>query len=220
MRAFCRRRPRSPTPRSHCSTLTTSARAWRPRCARPSSNITRGRRRSIASRRSRSETPHDPAALERSGVPHRARPPAATSAARPVPRTILIAIAIVEAMLIPLWRWLPQATMRIRPRQAILFGSPAEVSSALSALDLTADPRLRVIGWAGDASAELPVPYLGPITNLETRARLREVEEVICSGSTRERLDLLRVRGPRGFLLLASHADALLASSTLGWIGD
>jgi len=145
---------------------------------------------------------------------------AATFVARPVPRTILIAIAIVEAMLIPLWRWLPQATMRIRPRQAILFGSPAEVSSALSALDLTADPRLRVIGWAGDASAELPVPYLGPITNLETRARLREVEEVICSGSTRERLDLLRVRGPRGFLLLASHADALLASSTLGWIGD
>src|SRR6185436_10253781 len=88
------------------------------------------------------------------------------------------------------------------------------------ALDLTGDPRLRVVGWAGEEAAQLSVPYLGPITDPETRARLRDVEEVICAGSSRERLDLLRVRGPRGFLLLASHADALLASSTLGWIGD
>jgi len=145
---------------------------------------------------------------------------AATFLARPLPRTVLIAVAIIEALLIPLWRWLVLKTFRIRPRRAILFGSPAEVASALSALDLTADPRLRVIGWAGDERAELPVPYLGPITDPETRARLRDVEEVICAGSSRERLDLLRVRGPRGFLLLASHADALLASSTLGWIGD
>ena len=145
---------------------------------------------------------------------------AATFVARPVPRTILIAVAIIEASLIPIWRWVLQATLRIRPRQAILFGSPAEVSSALSALDLTEDPRLRVIGWAGDESASLPVPYLGPITDPATRVRLRDVEEVICAGSAPERLDLLRVRGARGFLLLASHADALLASSTLGWIGD
>ena len=145
---------------------------------------------------------------------------AATFVARPIPRTILVAIAIIESMLIPLWRWLLQSMMRIRPIQAILFGSPAEVSGALNALDLTEDPRLRVIGWAGDESADLPVPYLGTIADPTTRVRLREVEEVICAGSAPERLDLLRVRGPRGFLLLASHADALLASSTLGWIGD
>jgi len=145
---------------------------------------------------------------------------AATFLARPVPRTILIAVAILEALLIPLWRFLVQSALPIRPRRAILFGSPAEVAGALSALDLTADPRLRVIGWAGDDPAQLPVPYLGAITDRETRVQLRDVEEVICAGSSRERLDLLRVRGPRGFLLLASHADALLASSTLGWIGD
>jgi lipopolysaccharide/colanic/teichoic acid biosynthesis glycosyltransferase len=77
-----------------------------------------------------------------------------------------------------------------------------------------------VIGWAGHEAADLSVPYLGTIDDPDTRARLREVDQVICAGSTRERLDLLRIRGPRGFLLLASHADALLASSTLGWIGD
>lgn len=145
---------------------------------------------------------------------------AATFLARPVPRTILIAVAAIESLLIPLWRLLLQASLRIRPRQAILFGNPAEVAGALSALDLTDDPRLRVIGWAGQEQADLTVPYLGPLADPETRARLRDVEEVICAGSARERLDLLRIRGPRGFLLLASHADALLASSTLGWIGD
>lgn len=145
---------------------------------------------------------------------------AATFLARPVPRTILIVVALVEALLIPLWRLLLQAAMPIRPRSTILFGTPAEVAGALAALDVTADPRLRVVGWAGDEPAQLGVPYLGAITDPETRVRLRDVEEVICAGSSRERLDLLRVRGPRGFLLLASHADALLASSTLGWIGD
>ena len=145
---------------------------------------------------------------------------AATFLARPVPRTILIAVALIEALLIPLWRLLLQSAFPIRPRRTILYGSPPEVASALSALELTGDPRLRVSGWAGEEAAQLRVPYLGPITDLETRTKLREVEEVICAGSSRERLDLLRVRGPRGFLLLASHADALLASSTLGWIGD
>jgi lipopolysaccharide/colanic/teichoic acid biosynthesis glycosyltransferase len=144
---------------------------------------------------------------------------AATFLARPAPRTILIAVAIIEALLIPLWRLLLQHAFPIRPRRTILFGNPAEVSSALAALNHD-DPRLRVVGWAGEEIAELSVSYLGPITDPETRTRLREVEEVICAGSSRERLDLLRVRGPRGFLLLASHADALLASSTLGWIGD
>jgi lipopolysaccharide/colanic/teichoic acid biosynthesis glycosyltransferase len=145
---------------------------------------------------------------------------AATFVARPVPRTILIVLAAIEAILIPLWRLLLQSVLTIRPRQTILYGSPAEVAGALSVLDLTADPRMRVVGWAGEECAELSVPYLGSITNLTTRARLRDVEEVICAGSSPARLDLLRVRGPRGFLLLASHADALLASSTLGWIGD
>src|ERR1051326_1091244 len=50
-----------------------SVRAWRPRCARPSSNITRARRPSIVSPQSPSETPHDPAALEDARVPRRTR---------------------------------------------------------------------------------------------------------------------------------------------------
>lgn len=145
---------------------------------------------------------------------------AATFVARPVPRTILIAIAIIEAVLIPLWRLVLQMTLPIRPRQTILFGAPGQVQSALAALHLTADPRMHVIGWAGPERDDLNVPYLGAIDEPATRQRLRDVEEVICAGSPRERLDLLRIRGPRGFLLLASHADALLASSTLGWIGD
>jgi len=145
---------------------------------------------------------------------------AATFLARPLPRTVLLGVVLFEAILIPLWRFLLQAALPIRARQTILFGRPAEVARALDALEHTADPRLRVIGWAGHEASDLSVPYLGTIDDPATRTRLREVDQVICAGSTRERLDLLRIRGPRGFLLLASHADALLASSTLGWIGD
>jgi lipopolysaccharide/colanic/teichoic acid biosynthesis glycosyltransferase len=49
------------------------------------------------------------------------------------------------------------------------------------------------------------------------------VEEVIYvspNADPRIRLELLRIRGPRGFLMLASHVDALIVSTMLGWIGD
>jgi len=88
----------------------------------------------------------------------------------------------------------------------------------------------RSAGRAGGASvagahrpSRDPVPYLGRLDDLSTREQLRDAEELISAGSSatpRDRLDLLRIRGPRGFLLLASPADALLASSTVGWIGD
>jgi lipopolysaccharide/colanic/teichoic acid biosynthesis glycosyltransferase len=61
------------------------------------------------------------------------------------------------------------------------------------------------------------------LADVSRRARIRQAEEVICvspESAAAVRLELLRIRGPRGFLMLASHADALLATTTLGWIGD
>ena len=146
-----------------------------------------------------------------------------TLIARPVPRTVLVAVPLIEALLLPLWRMLLRTVLPIRPQDTILFGTADEVGGALLALEMTADPRLRVIGWVGGEDASLSVPYLGNLDDNNVRTRVREVDEVICTGptsSSRQRLDLLRIRGPRGFLLLAGHADALLASTTLGWIGD
>lgn len=131
----------------------------------------------------------------------------------PLPRTVLFGVLLVEAVLLPLWRFLLLRAVPIRPRNAVIVGNPLDVAEAVELLAHGRDRRLRVLAsvdfdWLHDAGV---------------RNALREVEEVICvSPDTppRLRLELLRIRGPRGYLLLASHADALLSSRVLGWIGD
>ncbi len=135
--------------------------------------------------------------------------------ARPLPRTVLFAVPLLELVALPLWRWLLQAVIPIRGRETILLGSPHDIETALSGLSLMGDRRIRVIDRVSPSYEGLADPAL--------REKLREAGEVICvspDADPRVRLELLRIRGPRGFLLLASNADALLASSMLGWIGD
>jgi lipopolysaccharide/colanic/teichoic acid biosynthesis glycosyltransferase len=139
----------------------------------------------------------------------------AIALARPLPRTILLAVPFVELLALPLWRRLLGAAAPIRPRDTILLGAKPEVDQALAGLRFISDRRIRVVDQVSPAPGDLQDPVL--------RAQLRDADEVICvqaDADPRLRLELLRIRGPRGFLLLASHADALLASSMLGWIGD
>lgn len=134
---------------------------------------------------------------------------------RPLPRTVLFAVPIVEMLALPLWRRLIRGLAPIRAREAILLGAPHDVEEALAGLRFIDDGRIRVI--------EKITPEAGELADPALRARLRDAEEVICVSpdtDPRMRLELLRIRGPRGFLMLASHADALLASTMLGWIGD
>jgi lipopolysaccharide/colanic/teichoic acid biosynthesis glycosyltransferase len=134
---------------------------------------------------------------------------------RPMPRTVLLAVPAFELLALPLWRRAIRRLAPIRPRETILLGEPHDVEEALAGLRFADDRRIRVIERAS--------PALGDLGDAALRARLRDAEEVICVSpdtNARMRLELLRVRGPRGFLMLASHADALLASTMLGWIGD
>jgi lipopolysaccharide/colanic/teichoic acid biosynthesis glycosyltransferase len=146
-------------------------------------------------------------------------------AERPLARTVLLGVLLVEAVALPAWRTLARLALPIRPRDTILAGDASHVRTALAALAATGDARIRVVGWAGppDAGADLGVPYAGSLDDPTVQERLREVEEMIfvhAEASPRSRLELLRIRGPRGYLLLASHADALLTSTMLGWVGD
>jgi lipopolysaccharide/colanic/teichoic acid biosynthesis glycosyltransferase len=130
---------------------------------------------------------------------------------RLLPRTALLAVPLFEAVALPLWRRLLRVIAPIRPRDTILLGDPHDIDRAIAGLQLISDQRIRVVDTAS--------------LTLETLANvnLHDVEEVICvspDADTRFRLELLRIRGPRGFLMLASHVDALLASRTPGWIGD
>jgi lipopolysaccharide/colanic/teichoic acid biosynthesis glycosyltransferase len=147
----------------------------------------------------------------------------ATLLEQPLPRTVLFAVPLLEALLFPLWRSIQYTFWPLRLRDTILVGDPAEIAAALAVLATDRDRRVRVIGYAGSGDAGVEVPWLGPLTEENVRTAIRDVEEVICVWSEAApsgRLELLRIRGPRGYLLLASSADALLVSSVLGWMGD
>jgi len=138
-----------------------------------------------------------------------------TMLARPLPRTVLFAVPIIEIAALPLWRRLLRAMAPIRPRDTILLGDAHDLEEALAGLRLAGDQRIRVDDNATRRLEELEDPA--------TQTLLRDVEEVILvspHADARVRLELLRIRGPRGFLMLASHVDALLASHMPGWIGD
>jgi lipopolysaccharide/colanic/teichoic acid biosynthesis glycosyltransferase len=144
---------------------------------------------------------------------------------RPLARTVLFGVVLVETFALPAWRALLRTALPIRARDTILAGDAAHVRSAIAGLAATSDARIRVIGWAGPRDdAEIPdVPYVGATDDAAVCERLRAVEEVIFvhpESSPQSRLELLRIRGPRGYLLLASPADALLTSTMLGWVGD
>jgi len=147
----------------------------------------------------------------------------ATIFEQPLPRTILLAVPLLEALLFRLWRSFQQKVWPVRPRETILVGDGAEIAAALSVLQAASDQRIRVIGYAGATPAEIDVHWLGSLDEPAVRHAIHDVEEVICvwsDAAPRGRLELLRIRGARGYLLLASSADALLVSSMLGWMGD
>jgi len=138
-----------------------------------------------------------------------------TALVRPLPRSVLLAVPFFEAIALPLWRRLLRLLAPIRPRDTILLGDPHDVETAIAGVFVVGDQRIRVVDTASLTLDALAEPQM--------RAALRDVEEVICvspDADTRLRLELLRIRGPRGFLMLASHVDALLASRMPGWIGD
>ncbi|HUP62005.1 MAG TPA: sugar transferase [Thermoanaerobaculia bacterium] len=138
----------------------------------------------------------------------------ATALARPLPRTVLLAVPMLEIVALLLWRRLLGILAPIRPRETILLGTSHDVDEALAGLHFAGDQRIRVRENG---------PRLEQLGEPATQAMLREVEEVILvspDADPRLRLELLRIRGARGFLMLASHVDALLASRTRGWIGD
>jgi len=137
-----------------------------------------------------------------------------TALVRPMPRTVLLAVPLVEVIALPLWRRFLRLVAPIRPRDTMLVGEPADIDEALAALRTNADRRIQVIKRAS---------RLDQLADPTTQDLLREVEEVIYvspNADPRIRLELLRIRGPRGFLMLASHVDALIVSTMLGWIGD
>src|SRR5207302_949441 len=68
----------------------------------------------------------------------------ATALVRPLPRTVVLAVPVLELMALPLWRRLLRAIAPIRPRETILLGHRHDVDEALAGLRLAGDQRIRV----------------------------------------------------------------------------
>jgi exopolysaccharide biosynthesis polyprenyl glycosylphosphotransferase len=142
---------------------------------------------------------------------------------RPYPRTILFAVPLFEAVAVPLWRRLT-GSLRIRPRETVLFGNADDLTAFIDNVDAWLDERIRIVGLVGPSRPNLEsVPYWGTLDDPCVRTRIQETEELIYVSHDEDphvRLQILAARGPHGYLLLPSQADALLTSATFGWVGD
>ncbi len=148
----------------------------------------------------------------------------ATLLTRPYPRTILLAVPLIEAILLPLWRRLLKHLIPIRARETIMVGSPEDIEPFARALGDYPDHRIQLVGSVGPAPCEsLNLAYWGPLGDPSVHERIRDVDEVIYVSHGEDpivRLELFRIRGAQGFLMLPSQADALLTSRAFGWVGD
>ncbi|MGN6187013.1 MAG: hypothetical protein ACTHQM_25535, partial [Thermoanaerobaculia bacterium] len=89
---------------------------------------------------------------------------------RPLPRTILIAVPLLEGILLALWRMVLARAIPIRPRNTVVVGNPVDVAAAIDRLAHGRDRRINVL-----ASVDLD-----NLRDFGVRNALREVEEVIC----------------------------------------
>src|SRR5439155_819258 len=67
-----------------------------------------------------------------------------TALVRPLPRTVAVAVPLIELLALPVWRRLLRWIAPIRPRDTILLGDDADVAQALAGLRTLRDQRIRV----------------------------------------------------------------------------
>jgi lipopolysaccharide/colanic/teichoic acid biosynthesis glycosyltransferase len=134
-------------------------------------------------------------------------------------------VPLLEAVLLPLWRRLHKALTPVRARETVLVGSADDLEPFVRALGSAPDNRIDVIGFVSSEEGARPIelPCLGYLDDPRAHAQLRDAEELIYVAhdeNPRLRLELLAIRRAQGFLMLPSHADALLTSTAFGWVGD
>jgi len=148
----------------------------------------------------------------------------ATLLTRPYPRTILVAVPLLEALSLPLWRRLLKVLMPVRPRETVIIGSGDEIRAFVTALHQFPDSRIELVGVISpEAVPEVNVAWKGWLGSSAAEAVVREAEELIYVSrdeNPESRLHLLEMRGAHGFLLMPSQADALITSGAFGWVGD
>lgn len=135
------------------------------------------------------------------------------------PRTVFVAVPFLEAAGILAWRALSARLWRRERRNAVIIGEAAVLRDLL--------PRLPdSIALAGlvslDEAVEHPF-YAGRMGDAFALERIASADEVIDLGGgdvAGRRLELLELRGPRGFLCRPAAADALVTGAPFGSLGE
>lgn len=143
---------------------------------------------------------------------------------RPLPRTVLLGAVVIEALLLPLWHRLLALLWNGRTKPVILVGDAACIREFHDSLGSLRRNQLEISGAVSAADPDLDdVPWLGAIDAPQVASTLAAAPEVLFLSSPEvetQKLRLLSIRGPRGFLLLPSSSDAMLTPASFGWIGD
>lgn len=130
-----------------------------------------------------------------------------------VPSSVLMAVAIIEAAVLSVWRHLLNTRWAHRMERVVLIGAPHDLAAATA--DHVALQRARIT-----VDAQLS---LDDIDRTDARRIIAEAGEVIDVSPVldeRRRLELLMLCGPRGFCYLPSLGEALLAGERFRVLGD
>jgi lipopolysaccharide/colanic/teichoic acid biosynthesis glycosyltransferase len=126
------------------------------------------------------------------------------------PSSVLVAVALLEAAVLGLWRHLLHTRWPRRMDHVVLVGARDDLAAA------TADPAML-------QRARINVDALVSLDDPGARRIIADADEVIDvspSLDERRRLELLMLCGPRGFCFLPSLGEALLAGERFRVLGD
>ncbi len=147
-----------------------------------------------------------------------------TLSEQPLPRSVLIAVPLFEAIGLVLWRRLLAVVSPMRSRATVILGTAERIRSFLEMMQRSEMNRLEIAGVIAPSDPGVQgIEYWGAIDDHGVAARLHDAEELLIISSQEVapmRLRILAIRGARGFLLLPSLADAVLTSSGFGWVAD
>lgn len=127
-----------------------------------------------------------------------------------VPSSLLVAVALLESVALGTWRHLLNTRWRRRMERVVLVGAPADLALA------TADP-------AALQRARISIADCVSLDQPNAASIIGDAEEVIDVSPLFDegrRLELLMLRGPRGFCFLPSLGEALLAGERFRLLGD
>jgi lipopolysaccharide/colanic/teichoic acid biosynthesis glycosyltransferase len=127
-----------------------------------------------------------------------------------IPRSVMVVVAAFEFAAVALWRRSLSQRWPRKMQPVVLVGTPDDLAAATA--DATSLKRARI-------SVEGLVTLNGPASR-RIIADAEEVIDVSPGVDDRRRLELLMLRGPRGFLFLPSLAEALLAGERFRTLGD